>query len=274
MDILHSIGSGDNLHNSWHWSKEANQMIHFVTYSAFNMSISRKVCIEAGFNNGIDVAYEYTAANLSDEFLADNLQTLMQERGIGYWLWKAYIINKVIKMCKDEDVLIYCDAGVKLISNVNEIISRMDQDIFLFSNGHSHCHWCKADIMQGILGKQIEDSYEQVQASVIFFKVNTFTRRFIKEWLLYCQLPGWIDDSPSIIPNHREFSQNRYDQAILSTLAYKYSIRQHWWADAKWYTSQRYRWPGDKYPPMFIHHRYRNPGTGTGDIEWPQNELP
>lgn len=247
-------------------------MTHLVTYSADNMTRSREVCVQAAKENGADNVYEYTENMLygSGDFFKNNKEIIQSERGKGFWIWKPFIINHVIRdWCKDGDILIYCDAGVKLINNVSHIIEVMDQDIFLFSNGHQHVHWTKADIMQGILGKQIEDSYQQVHASVIFIKVNTFTRNFIKEWLLFCQMPGWIDDSPSVIPNHPEFAQNRYDQAILSTLAYKYKIKQHYWADERWYSSQRYRWPDDHYPLMFDQHRFRNKGSGTGDVEWP-----
>ncbi len=79
-----------------------------------------------------------------------------------------------------------------------------------------------------------------------------------KEWLAYCNIPWMIDDTPSTIPNHPEFACHRYDQAILCCLAYKYNIVLHWWADARWFVNQRYRWPEDRYPPMFIHHRMRN----------------
>lgn len=251
--------------------------IHFVTYSAPNCSISREVCVQAAKGNGADNVYEYTENMLygSGDFFKNNKEIIQSERGKGFWIWKPFIINHVIRdHCKDGDILIYCDAGVKLINNVSHIIDVMDQDIFLFSNGHQHVHWSKGSVLNGILGwNQIEivgnADEQQVQASVIFFKVNQNTRNFIKEWLLWCQMPGFIDDSPSKLPNHPEFAQHRYDQAILTCLQIKYGYKLHWWADARWYESQRYRWPDDKYPSMFDHHRYRNKGEGKGETEWP-----
>lgn len=264
-------------------------MIHLVTYSADNMTRSREVCVQAAKENGADNVYEYTENMLygSGDFLKNNRDIITAERGKGFWIWKPFIINHVIRdWCKDGDILIYCDAGVKLINNVSHIIEVMDQDIFLFSNGHNHIHWCKKDVIQAINYEKIVEisrteqgagirvdenynNYQQVQASVIFFKVNQNTRNFIKEWLLWCQMPGFIDDSPSKLPNHPEFAQHRYDQAILTCLQIKYGYKLHWWADARWYESQRYRWPEDKYPSMFDHHRYRNKGEGKGEIEWP-----
>lgn len=234
-------------------------MIHLVTYSADNMTRSREVCVQAAKENGADVIWNFHIKEIGDEFYDANKEILEAERGLGYWLQKPYFIQKVLHSCRDGDFLVYIDAGCQLISNLNEIVSRMDQDIFLFSNGHQHVHWCKADILKAILHKDmIEDSYQQVQASLIFFRVNDYTRKFIKEWLLFSQLPGLIDDSPSKLPNHPEFAENRYDQAILCTLSIRDNIALHWWPDKLWYENQRHRWPNDTYPAMVLHHRKRN----------------
>lgn len=234
-------------------------MIRFVTYSADNMTRSRMECVMSAQKNGADQVFEYGPEHIGKEFYSMNREILEAERGAGYWLWKPYVIWRALQHCEDGDFLVYVDAGVKIIAPLTEITRVMDQDVFLFSNGHQHCHWCKADILKAILHKDtIEDHHQQVQASMIFFRVNDYTRRFIKEWLLFCQMPGLIDDSPSVIPNHKEFAENRYDQAILCTLAIRENLKLHWWPDKLWYMSQRYRWPNDNYPAIVEHHRKRN----------------
>ena len=234
-------------------------MIRLITYSNELCTISRMKCAESARKFSADMVYEYEPHNIDTFFKANNEATLAAERGAGYWLWKPYFVNRAIQHCNDGDILVYCDAGVEIITDLNEIVRVMDQDIFFFSNGHQHVHWCKMDVMKVINCPGIPNpDNQQVQASVIFFRVNEFTRNFIKEWLLWCQMPGFIDDSPSKLPNHPEFAEHRYDQAILTCLAIKYNIDLHWWADHLWYESQRYRWPEDKYPSMFKHHRKRN----------------
>lgn len=232
-------------------------MIKLVNFADERMTRSQLLCTEAARKNGVDQVFEYQPQHIDKEFKADNEQILSCERGAGYWLWKPYFVNRALKHCEDGDILIYMDAGVELINLVQYVIDAMDQDIFLFSNGHQHVHWCKGDVLIK-LGCNMIAGKEQVQASVIFFKVNSFTRNFVKEWLLWCQMPGFIDDSPSKLPNHPEFAEHRHDQAILTCLQIKYGITLHWWADKLWYESQRYRWPEDKYPSMWKHHRKRN----------------
>jgi hypothetical protein len=247
------------------------------------MTESAKVCIQSAMQNGVDEAKYWHESDIYNSFRSFcnwNIEIISSKRGCGYWLWKPAIIYDTIRIMHDEDILIYSDAGVKWINNVNEIISRMNQDIFLFSNGHEHVHWCKMDVIKAINGLTKNDfhnasgdysclTFQQCQASVIFFKVNQKTRNFAKEWLLWCQMPGFIDDSPSKLPNHPEFAEHRHDQAILTCLAIKYGYKLHWWADKLWYESQRYRWAEDTYPSMFEHHRFRDKGKGGGkDPEW------
>lgn len=243
-------------------------MIRLLTYSNELCSLSRIKCAESAKRFGAEMVFEYEPHNIDQYFRENNKETLAAERGNGYWLWKPYFINRAIQFCEDGDTLVYFDAGVEIITDLNEIVKVMDEDIFFFSNGHQHVHWCKVDVLQAIIPDDEQGvewrncakqaSYQQVQASVIFFKVNQNTRNFIKEWLLWCQMPGFIDDSPSKIDNHSEFAQHRYDQSILTCLQIKYGYKLHWWADHLWYESQRYRWPEDKYPSMFLHHRKRN----------------
>lgn len=241
-------------------------MIRFVTYAAANMTKSLQLCVESADRMGAERIYPQNPNCLTHEFIQDN-PCLTAVRGAGYWLWKSYFINKAMHLCDDGDILIYGDAGVEFIAPFQHIIDVMDQNIFLFSNGHRHVEWCKMDVIKAIIGDCSFDQ-QQVQASVIFFKVNQTTRDFVKEWLLWCQMPGFIDDSPSKLPNVPTFAQHRYDQAILTCLQIKYGYKQHWWADQMWYESQRGRWPDDHYPSMFRHHRRRNHGSQTGDVEW------
>lgn len=242
-------------------------MIRFITYSADNMTISRDRCANSARKYGADEVYAFHSKHdVSEEFYNTNKEILdaeFCENGTrpcnGYWLAKPYFINKIMNLSDDGDILAYTDAGCEIIADLTHIINAMDQDLFLFTNGLQHIHWCKASVLKAILHVDMIDvAHTQVQASMIFIRVNNKTRNFIKEWLLFCQLPGLIDDSPSLLPNHPEFANNRYDQAILSTLSVRDKLTLHWWPDAKWFLSQKYRWPNDNYPAIISHHRKRN----------------
>lgn len=205
---------------------------------------------------------------------------------------------------QNPDYLIYSDAGVEFINNVSHIIERMDQGIFLFGNNWEHAHWCKRDVIEAVwpwpslsheqriaaierleaqgdrktLAKldtllasdaDIPDPTwgrfgKQVQASVIFFRVSDYTRKFVREWLDWCLFEGGrlIDDSPSRLPNHPEFREHRHDQAILTTLAYREGIKLHYWPaqynGGAFSYEKLPEYAADDYPILFHHHRRRN----------------
>lgn len=250
-------------------------MIYGITYSSGNMDISAKKCVESMERNGVDKAMQKDGPRYyrdeDETFWRVNDATLTAERGAGYWLWKPYIIFWAMEYANDGDTLIYSDAGVEFVNHVSHIINRMDQDIFFFSNGWPHYDWCKKMVFDSIIpdfrGQAMRrEDMPQVQASVIFFRVNANTRKFVKEWLLWCQMPGFIDDSPSEGPEYAGFQEHRHDQAILTCLAYKYGYRQHWWPTQ--YSQHLTRTKEDDYPVMFNHTRKRDPGKGNGQPEW------
>lgn len=245
-------------------------MIHLVTFSDDSMSRARELCASSAKKHGVNVVTQSSPAIRSTE------------RGCGFWRWKPQIIllrmegDDFLSPLNDGEILIYADAGVEFINNVSHIIDRMDQDIFLFGNNWEHAHWCKRDIVEAIWPEQVRarevylmstvwTAFEkQVQASVIFFRVSDYTRKFVKEWLDWCLFEGGrlIDDSPSRTPNHPEFQENRHDQAILTTMAYREGIKLHWWPaiynDGQFTYEKLPVYAGDDYPPIFHHHRKRN----------------
>jgi hypothetical protein len=255
--------------------------VHLVAFSDESMSRSRQLCAESAKRYGVDTVDYWHAT----EFRDTPVRTT--DRGCGYWAWKPWIINDLMRSaipCND-DVIIYSDAGVEFINNVNYIIDRMEQDIFLFGNSWEHAHWCKRDIVEAVwpytytpepisvtpspVGPEYkrvpwEAFGKQAQASVIFFRVSDYSKQFVAEWLKWCLFEDGrlIDDSPSRAPNHPEFQENRHDQAILTTLAYREGIKLHWWPasynDGAFTYEKLPCYAGDDYPIMFNHHRKRN----------------
>lgn len=231
-------------------------MTTLISYASDNMTISQENLVVSALNYGIDNVISYGRKDIDENFYLTNKEILDAERGAGYWLWKPYIINKTIQKLNEGDILIYSDAGIRLINDPKAVIQQMNEGMFFFSNGWPHVEWCKAHTiieMLQTLPESIKDR-KQVQASVIFFEVNKSSRDFVKEWLLWCQMPGYIDDSPSITDNYPTFAEHRHDQAILTNLVIKYYYKTHWWPTI--YSEHLPR--TDSYPPLFDHHRLRN----------------
>lgn len=230
-------------------------MIALVSYASENMYISQEKLVVSSLKYGVEKTFTYSTKDIDDFFYKVNQKTLEQQRGAGYWLWKPYVINKALHSLQQGDILIYADAGVEIINEMRLIIDRMDEDIFFCTNGFNHLEWCKMNCVKAICADALvsANKFPQVQASVIVMKVTDKVKAFMAEWLAYCQLPGFIDDSPCE-NNYPTFAEHRHDQAILTCLQIKYGYKLHWWPTQ--YSDHLPR--TDSYPPMFNHHRRRN----------------
>lgn len=235
-------------------------MITLITYTDRNMTISATRCVNTAIKNGVDQAVIYTPDMVNHDFKVKNADIWQHgNRGADcFWLFKPWIIYDMMGTMSEGDILIYSDAGCEFINSVHYIIDRMDKDYFFMTNGFNHVDWCKENVSSTIIGEKIWCDKSQIQASLLFFRVNNKTKAFVKEWLLFCQMPGFIDDSPSTKENYNSFSDHRHDQAVLTSCAIKHGIDyNNLWCDKIW-ENQRYRWPHCTYPPIVLHHRKRN----------------
>src|ERR1041385_638520 len=176
-------------------------MIHLVTFSDAQMSRARALCIESALKHGVDrvagphyfdpgIEYRdgFTLEWLKSQPIYDQMGAdWWKQKGVGYFLWKPYVIDQVMRKLPDGDVLIYADCGVEFVDNQKYIIDRMNQDVFVFGNMWEHAHWCKRDIVEAIMpGTEWEFFGKQCQASVIFSRVSEYSRGFVQKWLAWC----------------------------------------------------------------------------------------
>jgi hypothetical protein len=219
-----------------------------ITFATNNMSISAQKCVDSAKKFGL-ISSRYDTQDVDYDFMYFNKDIFRYDRGFGYWLWKPFLIYQELIRMREDDFLLYTDAGVEIVRD-----PRITEDnVFLFGNNYNHLHWCKGSVLDAIGRKETK----QIQASAMIFRNTQEARDLVKRWLLWCQMPGMIDDSPSE-NNHPEFREHRHDQAILTCLTYDY--KYHWWPamyndGAFVYDKGNYT---DTYPVIFHHHRKRN----------------
>lgn len=240
------------------------RIVH-ITFADSNMSQSAIVCRDSALKHGAHHSIMFNERCYDPLFYNLNKDVLDQDRGAGYWLWKPYIIYNNLCRLNEGDVLIYTDAGVEIVNDLNIIIDKMDSDVFLFGNNYKHLDWCKMSVMNGIFPRwdtKFNKNNKQIQASAIFIRNTKAARLFIGQWLKYCQLDGFIDDSLSTDYNYPTFQEHRHDQAILTCLAYKHGLTLHWWPahynGGQFIYDKDQQFQDDNYPVIFHHHRKRN----------------
>jgi hypothetical protein len=166
---------------------------------------------------------------MKTDFYKKNKSILNQKRGAGYWLWKSYLIDKNLQEMNEGDVLIYLDCGVHIENSINHLVNlTIQNDIVLFKNNHhTNKYWTKGAVFK-IMDLENEKYYngQQVVGGYLVIKKNSFSVRFVKEWLKYSQDSRLItdEDTSRIYANFPEFIDHRHDQSILSLLAIKHNI--------------------------------------------------
>lgn len=244
-----------------------------ICYADDQMTISQQLCIKSATEVAkFDQAFSFGPLLIDTQFYKRHkaiLESPQRGGGKGFWLWKPYIVEQMIRELPDGDTLVYCDSGVEWIAPLQYLLNvrsiekyEGENDIFLFSNGHRHIDWCKKEIIDHMIPtfngnvRHYQQQWKQVQASVMMFRVNPYTRDFCTRWLAWSCIPGFVDDELRG-PQMPEFREHRNDQSILTNLAIEDNIDLHWWP-AQYWQAKKIEFPRDNYPQMFYHHRYRN----------------
>ena len=220
---------------------------------------------------GVDEVKIYTPSDLDPMFMAIQKDLFEEQERYAWYCWKPYIVMDAILKMDEGSYLIYCDAGNTVVGDVKQVIRCMDSDVMLFSNGWQHTDWCTGDILNAINHQQIKITQTmsgqfadygelagkpQVQASTIFLRVSPASKRFIQEWYSWSLMPDLISNKPSKLPNSPTFSESRWDQAILGSMAIKYNMKLRWFPTL---TAAHLPKAGeDNYQPILEHHRRRN----------------
>lgn len=158
-----------------------------------------------------------------NEFINNN------KRGYGYWLWKPFVIQQVMKTMQDGEVVFYCDADF-ILRKDKTFLENLKKDvknnkIITSSTKEKEKSWNKKDTINRV-GVTISDEDIQVQAGTLLIYVCDETRNLIDEWYSICCEKDYhyIDDSPSIEPNYPSFKEHRHDQSVFSLLLKKHNI--------------------------------------------------
>lgn len=163
-------------------------------------------------------------------FYQENHSILDAPTGMGYWLWKPYIILETLNDLPDESIIVYCDSGIEIIAPLDPLftICREQAPIVLFGNGAlENSMWTKRDCF--ILMDCDTEYYwkgPQCDAAFLLFRKCAQTMQFVREWLDYCRDPRILTDQPNTCGKRDlpDFVEHRRDQAVLSLMAQKYRL--------------------------------------------------
>lgn len=203
-----------------------------ITYGDDNYQLSKKLNLFTAIHIGkANEKISYSKENIDTEFLNKNSKIFAIKHGGGLWLWKPYVIYETLKKIEYDDYLMYLDSGAFYIRKISTLIKCMEKngdDILLSSSILPNEDWCKKYVfkkMDCIGARKIH----QIEGGYILIKKTKKSLEFIKKWLDYsCDFEMISDVSPSELKyENKTFREHRNDQAILTNLAFKYSIEPY-----------------------------------------------
>jgi hypothetical protein len=164
------------------------------------------------------------------DFYRNNSEILDQPKGIGYWLWKPYIILEAMKTLSEGDIVIYSDCGIEMADRLEALISLCSetQPVVLFGNGDfTNSMWTKRDcfILMDCDNELFWKS-PHCDAAFSLFRKNGLSLQFLTDWLEHARDKRILTDLGNTCgkKNLPDFIAHRCDQSILSLLAQKYKF--------------------------------------------------
>ena len=206
------------------------------------------------------------------EFRKAHEDIFSYKRGNGLWLWKSYLINKVINESNDGDNIFYIDSGAFFIRDPRILLKYITDEspIFVTDIPLLECNFTKQECFN-IMGGEEFKLTNQIQSGIIIFRVNEFTRKFFREYFDLSSttkmlIPEGLDKKE--VPN-KDFGYNlvahREDQSILSLLCKIKGIKAHRditnrWKDEFTFYNPHYEFipvnhPEDNYPTILYLHK-------------------
>jgi hypothetical protein len=216
--------------------------------------------VQTALNRGIDAVMMYGPRDLDDAFVRKNAAILRQKRGVGYWLWKPYILLKTLEMIPENDIIVYLDAGVAVSKHLEPYLRLLEtSEAVFFSCRHENRRFVKRDCVPLMdLDESVLDE-KQLSASQLLLRNTPRTRAFIQKWLTYMEDPRLSTDLPSQEPEDPIFQDHRHDQSVLS-LCMLQEFRKSWEQKDKLPIALQ-SWGlfalGWKTDGVFFHHRRR-----------------
>lgn len=158
---------------------------------------------------------------------------LTAKRGLGYFLWKPFLVATKLMEISENDFLIYADAGCEIIPEMTQDLvdllptePTMDLSAVPLEPFHTTARWTNNCCL-----RHLDNSYElldrpQIGATFMFLRNTNASRGFTARWLEWCIFDDYccIIDRPGEVESAK-FEEHRHDQSVFSLLVYEFERR-------------------------------------------------
>jgi len=229
----------DNYYKTLEWAIKSKlnmvekQRVHGISYASRTFKNRKSKIEEQGICSGYFDEFKcVTEEDVDEDFIKKVGSVWGMARG-GYWVWKPYIIYEKLKTLKDNDILVYVDAGCSINHRANAK-KRFNEYIEMVNN-----HWtgllrfqlgdnCKEEFytnkhflnyFESRYAVKVDEylQHNQLLSGILIMRKTSFVMNFFAEHL------KMLSEDPTIHTDvHTTENENhRHDQSVMSML-YKY----------------------------------------------------
>jgi hypothetical protein len=207
--------------------------IYGISYTSRHFNNRYNNIVKLGNECGLFDTFKCFTENDIDNDFKEKYREVwnMSQRGGGYWIWKPYIISKMLEQINDNDILVYIDAGCHINitkeskQRFNEYINMINNNkcgLLRFQTTHQEKKFTNKKTINYFKDKfNINDEKinlylesNQLYGGIQLMKKNTYTINFFKQVLEILN-----DDYKLFTDVYTENNENhRHDQSIMSLL--------------------------------------------------------
>ena len=210
-----------------------NDKIIFLSFGSSNYKDVLKRIEEQALDFDFDeiCCYDENYLKSDTDFWEKNKDFIeTNKRGYGYWLWKPYLILKILNRINDGDILIYADCGCELNVNakyvLEKLIEKAKKKIILVTSASSNdIKYSKSDLTNLFeLERETLRLPHMQQTYLIIKKCELITKIYKDMYEMIIDNYNLINDNKSIIKNEQSFIDHRHDQSIFNMFMKKYNL--------------------------------------------------
>lgn len=204
--------------------------INFLTFANKDYMKTHRIAEQAKKSGMFDEIIQTNEDNIK-EFIEKHRQFINTHKpGFGLWIWKPKIILETLKNLENNDILVYCDAGMYINKNGKqrfdfyiEKLKNFDMITFSTSDKYKAQQYVKNDAIMSFYPEFNNEWNNCCYAGIMILKKNDNILNFIKEWLQLCENYNYLDTTPSVcykdLPHYRG---NDCDNGLFNLCLSKY----------------------------------------------------
>ena len=202
-------------------------MKYFISYGNDNFLNSKKriknEAEQSGFFDKVDI---FSPEDLSKEFIQTTFPYINHHRGGGYWIWKIFFIKKYFDEMKEDDILVYADAGCiinkkgeKRMNEYIEMINNSEYGILSFDTNIPEKKYTNEKVMEFFKVSEQYKNSGQLMSTILFLRKCKHSTNLVNTYYdIAITNPSLFSDEYNNYKRTFDFIDHRHDQSIFSIL--------------------------------------------------------